>query len=71
MGEAIRRMQAGCKGAARVGAPGYHGRFGFRAYPGLRLADVPPRFVQALPFDGVEPEGEPIHHPAFGTERQH
>ena len=64
--EAIRRLRAGCKGAALVGDPGYYGRFGFRALPGLRVGDIPPRFVQALPFDGSEPEGELIHHPAFG-----
>ncbi|MGY6633204.1 MAG: GNAT family N-acetyltransferase [Alkalilacustris sp.] len=70
MTEAIRRLRAGCKGAALVGDPGYYGRFGFRAFPGLRLGDVPPRFVQALPFDASGPEGELIHHPAFGLEQK-
>lgn len=70
MTEAIKRLRANCKGAALVGDPGYYGRFGFRAFSGLRLGDVPPRFVQALPFDGSEPEGELIHHPAFGLEQK-
>lgn len=70
MTEAIRRLRASCKGAALVGDPGYYGRFGFRAFPGLRLGDVPTRFVQALPFDGSEPEGELIHHPAFGLDQR-
>ncbi len=69
MGEAIRRLQAGCKGAALVGDPGYYGRFGFRAYPGLRLAGIPPRFVQALIFNGDVPDGELIHHAAFGMDQ--
>jgi putative acetyltransferase len=67
--EAILRLRAGCKGAALVGDPGYYGRFGFRTFPGLRLGNCPPRFVQALPFDGSRPEGELIHHPAFGLEQ--
>lgn len=69
MAEAIRRLRAGCKGAALVGDPGYYGRFGFKAFPDLRLGDIPARFVQALPFDGSEPKGELIHHPAFGLEQ--
>ena len=70
MAEAILRLRAACKGAALVGDPGYYGRFGFRAFPDLRLGDVQPRFVQALPFDGSEPQGELIHHPAFGLEQK-
>lgn len=70
MTEAILRLRAGCKGAALVGDPGYYGRFGFKSFSGLRLGDCPPRFVQALPFDGSEPQGELIHHPAFGLEQK-
>lgn len=70
MTEAIRRLRASCKGAALVGDPGYYGRFGFRAFPGLRVGDVPPKFVQALPFDAREPQGELIHHPAFGLHQK-
>lgn len=68
--EAILRLRAGCKGAALVGDPGYYGRFGFRAFPGLRVGDVPARFVQAQPFDGSEPQGELVHHPAFGLDQR-
>jgi len=70
MTEAIQRLRSSYKGAALVGDPGYYGRFGFRAFPGLRLGDVPPRFVQALPFDGSQPQGELIHHPAFGLDQK-
>lgn len=64
--EAILRLRTSYNGAALVGDPGYYGRFGFRAFPQLRLGDCPPRFVQALPFDASEPHGELIHHAAFG-----
>ncbi|MFG1343818.1 N-acetyltransferase [Xanthobacter autotrophicus DSM 431] len=66
MAEALRRLRATSRGAALVGDPAYYGRFGFRAFPGLGVAGCPPEVVQALPFDGTEPRGELIHHPAFG-----
>ena len=66
MAEAIGRLRADSRGAVLVGDPGYYSRFKFRTFPSLRLAGVPPQFVQALPFDGTEPRGELIHHPAFG-----
>ncbi len=66
MEEALRRLRKTGRGAALVGDPGYYGRFGFRAYPGPTVAGCPPDVVQALPFDGTEPRGEIIHHPAFG-----
>ncbi len=66
MAEALRRLRATSRGAALVGDPAYYGRFGFRAFPGLGVAGCPPEVVQALPFDGIEPRGELIHHPAFG-----
>ena len=47
MAEAILRLWASRKGAALVGDPGYYGRFGFRAFPKLRVGDCPPRFIQA------------------------
>ena len=68
--EAILRLRAGCKGAALVGDPDYYRRFGFRSFPGVRLGDCPSRFVQALPFDASEPQGELIHHPAFGLNQE-
>ena len=70
MAETLRRLRATCRGAALVGDPGYYGRFGFRAFPGLRVTGCPPDVVQALPFGGTEPCGELIHHPAFGLNQQ-
>lgn len=70
MAEALRRLRATSRGAALVGDPAYYGRFGFRAFPGLGVAGCPPEVVQALPFDGAEPRGELIHHPAFGLHQQ-
>jgi len=68
MVEALRRLRATSRGASLVGDPDYYGRFGFRAFPGLSVAGCPPEVVQALPFDGIEPRGELIHHPAFGLD---
>lgn len=70
MTEALRRLQATCRGAALVGNPAYYGRLGFRAFPGLGVTGCPPEVVLALPFDGCEPRGELIHHPAFGLSQQ-
>jgi putative acetyltransferase len=70
MAEALRRLRATSRGAALVGNPAYYGRFGFRAFPGLTVAGCPPEVVQALPFDGIEPRGELLHHPAFGLDQQ-
>jgi|SRR5690606_29052824 len=70
MAEALKRLRATSKGAALVGDPSYYSRFGFRAFPELGVAGVPPEVVQALPFDGNEPRGELIHHPAFGLDQQ-
>lgn len=66
MAEAIVRLRESCIGAVLVGDPGYYGRFGFQAYPGLWLANCPQKYVQALPFTSSEPRGELLHHPAFG-----
>ncbi|MFD2251143.1 putative acetyltransferase [Pseudochelatococcus lubricantis] len=70
MAEAILRLRATCPGATLVGDPGYYGRFGFRAFPGLRIDGCPSEVVQALPFDATEPSGEVIHHAAFGLDQQ-
>ncbi|MBY0558961.1 GNAT family N-acetyltransferase [Hyphomicrobium sp.] len=70
MAEALRRLRTTSRGAALVGDPAYYGRFGFRTFPGLGVAGCPPEVVQALPFDGAEPRGELIHHPAFGLHQQ-
>lgn len=68
--EALCRLRVTSRGAALVGDPNYYSRFGFRAFPGLGVAGCPPEVVQALPFDGTEPCGELIHHPAFGLDQQ-
>ncbi len=70
MAEALRRLRVTSRGAALVGDPNYYSRFGFQAFPGLGVAGCPPEVVQALPFDGTEPCGELIHHPAFGLDQQ-
>ncbi|MEL5879845.1 N-acetyltransferase [Cereibacter sphaeroides] len=70
MAAAILRLRATFQGAVLVGDPGYYGRFGFRACPGLGVGAVPSDFVLALPFDAAEPRGEVIHHPAFGLKQQ-
>lgn len=70
MAESLRRLRTTCKGAALVGDPAYYGRFGFQAFPGVSVAGCPPEVVQALPFDGIEPHGELIHHPAFGLDQR-
>lgn len=70
MAEALGRLRATGRGAALVGDPAYYGRFGFRAFPGLTVEGCPPEVVQALSFDGSAPQGELIHHPAFGLGHQ-
>lgn len=59
---------AGIAGAALVGDPAYYGRFGFRAWPGLKLHGVPDRFVLAFPFSDNVPKAEVSHHEAFVLE---
>jgi len=67
MKEALQLLRsAGMNGAALVGDPAYYGRFGFRAWPGLKLHGVPDEFVLALPFTDGVPNGELAHHEAFG-----
>lgn len=69
MTEALRRLRTTCRGAVLVGHPSYYTRFGFRNFPGLTVEGCPPEVVFALPFDGCEPRGEMIHHPAFGLDQ--
>ena len=70
MAEALHRLRASCRGVALVGDPAYYIRFGLRAFPGLGVGGCPPEVVQALSFDGAEPHGELIHHPAFGLDQR-
>lgn len=71
MTKALSRLRATNRGAALVGDPAYYRRFGFRSFPGLVVTGCPSEVVQALPFDGTEPRGELIHHPAFGLDQPH
>lgn len=57
--------QQGAAGCVVLGEPGYYGRFGFRAYPGLVLEGVPPGYFQALHFHGAAAQGRVSYHPAF------
>lgn len=70
MREAVDRLRDTCDGAALVGEPGYYTRFGFRAFPKLRVGEVPNRYILALPFGAKEPDGELIHPPAFGLSQE-
>jgi predicted N-acetyltransferase YhbS len=54
------------RGCVLLGEPAFYGRFGFKSYSGLFLADVPDGYFQALPFIDFVPQGEVIYHPAFG-----
>lgn len=55
----------GAAGCVVLGDPGYYGRFGFGAHPGLELPGVPREYFQALAFDGALPEGIVKYHQAF------
>lgn len=61
-----RLREAGAAGCVLVGDPGYYSRFGFRSAPGLHVAGIPDRFVQALPFGPEPARGEIVFAPAFG-----
>lgn len=60
---AIRKL--GAQGCVLVGEPGYYGRFGFSADARLRFAGVPPRYFQALSFNGDMPSGTVTYDVAF------
>lgn len=59
--------QRGAQGCVLLGDPGYYGRFGFRASPGLVLPGVPPEYFLALSLGPVMPSGIVSYHPAFGA----
>jgi putative acetyltransferase len=66
IGSGLERMRAeGAAGCVLVGDPGYYGRFGFKAVPGLGYPGVPDEYVLALPFAGASPKGTIVFHPAF------
>lgn len=55
----------GAAGCVVLGEPDYYGRFGFRADPRLRYADVPAPYFQALAFGDAMPQGEVHYHASF------
>lgn len=64
----LSRLRAqGAAGCVVLGDPAYYARFGFRAWPQLRLPDVPAEYFQLLPFTGILPEGEVAYATAFAA----
>lgn len=67
MRDGLRRIgEIGAAGCVLVGYPEYYARFGFVHDPELRLADVPPPYLQRLSFSDSVPTGEVHFHEAFG-----
>ncbi|MDC4697987.1 N-acetyltransferase [Acinetobacter baumannii] len=58
----------GAKGCVLLGDPKYYSRFGFKAYPDLKLAGVPPEYFQALSFQNYVPKGDVSYHEAFNAQ---
>lgn len=66
--EGLERLRAaGARGCVLLGEPDYYARFGFKTFPGLTLANVPPEYFLAFAFGGDHPEGSVLYHPAFGV----
>lgn len=61
----------GASGCVLVGDPGFYGRFGIRAYPGLTYEGVPDENVLCLPFGSAPPVGSVRAHEAFKIEADH
>ncbi len=61
----LARMKAGRMGCVVLGEPGYYGRFGFTAMPGMTYPGVPPEYFMALSWAGPAPRGEVTYHAAF------
>ncbi|MFQ6574648.1 GNAT family N-acetyltransferase [Pseudomonas sp. UM16] len=59
----LRRL--GGVGCVVLGEPGYYGRFGFKAEPGLELPGVPQEYFQAVSFGDEMPSGTVKYHAAF------
>ncbi|MNJ36041.1 hypothetical protein D3C77_308130 [compost metagenome] len=59
----LRRL--GGVGCVVLGEPGYYGRFGFKAEPGLELPGVPQEYFQAVSFSDEMPSGTVKYHAAF------
>ncbi|NQD95435.1 N-acetyltransferase [Pseudomonas sp. CrR25] len=60
-------QRLGGNGCVVLGDPGYYGRFGFQAHPGLELSGVPPEYFQALPIGSGLPTGTVQYHKAFAA----
>jgi len=58
-------QRLGGVGCVVLGDPGYYGRFGFKAHPGLELPGVPHEYFQALCFGGELATGTVQYHAAF------
>lgn len=58
-------QRLGAAGCVVLGNPGYYGRFGFKAHPGLELPGVPCEYFQAISFGGEMPLGVVKYHEAF------
>ncbi|WP_258197932.1 GNAT family N-acetyltransferase [Pseudomonas capeferrum] len=66
MKAALAQLQRlGGAGCVVLGDPGYYGRFGFKANPGLELSGVPPEYFQSLSFSGELPTGVVNYCEAF------
>lgn len=57
--------QLGAAGCVVLGEPAYHGRFGFRSTPALRLEGAPPGCFLVRPFERLIPMGVVSYHAAF------
>lgn len=62
--ESLKELRA-C-GCVVLGDPGFYGRFGFEAHPGLAVPGFPQEYFLALPFERHVPCGEVSYHEAFG-----
>lgn len=62
----LRRL--GAAGCVVLGEPAYYARFGFRPVPSVSLPGVPPRYFQALSFNGSFPHGTVAYHESFATQ---
>jgi len=58
-------QERGAAGCVVLGDPGFYGRFGFSACPGLELPGVPQEYFQARAFSGEPPAGSVQYHAAF------
>ena len=61
----LERLRGTAAGCVVLGDPGYYGRFGFRAVPGLVYPGPPPEYFMALAWAGPAPVGVVSFSPAF------